>query len=120
MNHTKDPSVGPWMLKELLGAGHGPGKRASNPYLLGVVFKKLPLELQRRWWAETDYGRRTDAPHDVIAFLKLVAAIADHIGATARECAQMLWAQEHPKVYSDKSKSRKRSNQIARARHGQN
>jgi hypothetical protein len=101
MNQTKDPSIGPWTLKELLGAGHGPGKRASNPYLLGVVFKKLPLELQRRWWAESDYGRR-DAPNDAIAFLELVAAIAGHIGATARECAQTLKNQENPKVYSDK------------------
>jgi hypothetical protein len=64
------------------------------------VFKKLPLELQRRWWAETNYGRR-DAPDDAIAFLELVAAIADHIGATARQCAQMLKNQENPKVYSD-------------------
>ena len=87
--------VGPWMLKELLGAGHQPRKRAANPFLLGVVFERLPLQLQRRWWRETDYGRR-DAP------LELVAAIADYVGSTARKCAEMLWAQEHPKVYSDK------------------
>jgi hypothetical protein len=93
-NHTKDPSVGPWMLKELLGAGHEPGKRSTNPYLLGVVFKKLPKQLQQRWWRETDYGRR-DVP------LELVAAIADYVAATARKCAEMLKNQETPKFYSD-------------------
>jgi hypothetical protein len=96
---TKDPSVGPWMLKELLGAGHQPGERSTNPYLLGVVFEKLPKPLQQRWWRETDYGR---APRDVIAHLELVAAIADYVGSTTRKCAEMLKAQENPKVYSDK------------------
>lgn len=49
LNHTKDPSVGPWMLKELLGAGHQPGKRSTNPRLLGVVFERLPTPLRQRW-----------------------------------------------------------------------
>jgi hypothetical protein len=92
MNQTNDLSIGPWMLKELLG-GHQPGKRSTNPFLLGVVFKKLPLELQRRWWAETDYGQRTPPP-------ALVAEIADHVSSTARKCSEMLKAQENPKVYS--------------------
>jgi hypothetical protein len=96
MNQTKD---GPWMLKELLGAGHEPGKRSTNPYLLGVVFERLPLPLRRRWWRETDHGH---APRDVIAHLELVAAIAVHVGATAWKCAEMLRAQEHPTVDSDK------------------
>jgi hypothetical protein len=52
------------------------------------------LPLRQRWWRETDYGRR-DAP------LELVAAIADHVSATARACAKMLRDQEHPKFYSD-------------------
>ena len=90
MNHTKDPSIGPWMLKELLGAGHQPGERSTNPYLLGVVFKRLPLPLQQAWWRETDYGRR-DAP------LEFVAAIADYVGSTARKCAEMLNNQENPR-----------------------
>jgi hypothetical protein len=41
MNYTKNhPSVSPWMLKELLGVGHQPGKRSANPWLLGVVFER--------------------------------------------------------------------------------
>jgi hypothetical protein len=91
MNQTKD---GPWMLKELLGAGHGPGKRATNPYLLGIVFEKLPKPLRQRWWAETDYGRRNPS-------LELVAVIAAHIGATAWTCAEMLKVQENPIVRED-------------------
>jgi len=90
-NHTKDPSIGPWMLNELLGAGAG--KHSTNPFLLGVVFKKLPLRLRRQWWRETDYGRRPPS-------LELVAAIADYVSATAKACAKMLWDQEHPKIYS--------------------
>jgi hypothetical protein len=88
------------MLKELLGAGHKPGKRSTNPYLLGVVFERLPLLLRQRWWRETDYGGND--PPDAIARLELVAAIAAHVGATASKCAEMLKAQENPKVYSDK------------------
>jgi hypothetical protein len=82
------------MLKELLGAGHGSGKRSTNPFLLGVVFEKLPIELRRRWWQETDYGRRNPS-------LELVAVIAVYVGATAWQCAKMLESQENPKVYSD-------------------
>jgi hypothetical protein len=82
---------GPWDLAELLGAGHQPSKRATNPRLLGVVFEKLPLRLRRRWWRETDYGRRD-------ASLELVAAIAAHVRATARKCRKMLKAQEKPTV----------------------
>jgi hypothetical protein len=93
MNHAKDPSVGPSTLKELLGAGHRPGKRSTNPWLLGVVFQRLPLLLRQRWWRETDYGCRD-------ASLELVAAIADYVGSTARKCSEMLKNQEHPKVYS--------------------
>jgi hypothetical protein len=88
------------MLKELLGAGHQPGERSTNPYLLGVVFKRLPLPLQQAWWRETDYGRR-DAPVNVRKRLELVAAIAAHIASTARKCAEMLKIQENPKFYSD-------------------
>jgi hypothetical protein len=88
---------GPWDLKELLGAGHERGggflkKRSTSPYLLGAVFQKLPIDLRRRWWQETDYGHRPPS-------LKLVAEIADHITATARRCAKMLWEQEHPRCY---------------------
>jgi hypothetical protein len=94
-DHTKDPSVGPWMLKELLGAGHQPGERSTNPHLLGVVFKKLPMKLKRRWWRETDYGQHPPS-------LELVAAMAIHVAATARKCRKMLKNQERPKEYSDK------------------
>jgi hypothetical protein len=83
------------MLKELLGAGHRPGKRSTNPRLLGVVFERLPKPLRQRWWRETDYGRRDPSP-------ALVATIADYVGSTARKCAEMLHNQENPKVYSDK------------------
>jgi hypothetical protein len=85
---------GPWDLKELLGAGHEPGKRSTNPYLLGVVFKKLPKPLRQRWWRETDYGRRPPS-------LELVAVIAAHMGAIAWRCAEMLKAQENPIVRND-------------------
>jgi len=86
-------SIGPWMLKELLGAGHGPGERSTNPYLLGVVFERLPAQLQERC-------RREEAAEGVTR-LELVAAVADHIAAVARKCAAMLKNQEHPKVYCD-------------------
>jgi hypothetical protein len=90
---------GPWDLKELLGAGHkiqDVSRRflnSTNPFLLGVVFQKLPLPLRQRWWAETDYGRLIPSP-------ALVAAIADHISATARKCAEMLDAQENPTIFN--------------------
>jgi hypothetical protein len=86
----------------MLGAGHEPGKRATNPYLLGAVFKKLPIELQRRWWAETDYGRRNPSSP---SSMELVAAIAHHISATARNCAEMLRAQENPIVRADREQA---------------
>jgi hypothetical protein len=76
------------MLKELLGAGRRAGKRSTNPYLLGVVFERLPKPLRQRWWRETNYGRPD--PPDVIAHLELVAAVADYVGATARMCVEML------------------------------
>ena len=101
MNETNNPSIGPWMLKELLGAGHQPRKRSTNPFLLGVVFERLPKPLRQRWWRETDYGRRNPSSP---SSMELVAAIADHVSATARMCAKTLWDQEHPKVYSDKPK----------------
>jgi len=80
MNQRND---GPWLLKELLGAGHEPTKRSTNPRLLGVVFEKLPLSLRQRWWLETDYGRRDASP-------KLVAVIAAYVGLTACKCSTML------------------------------
>ena len=67
---------GPWDLSELLG----------------VVLNKLPAELRQCWEREFDYG------HDVIRRLEVVAAIADHISATARRCAEMLKAQENPPI----------------------
>jgi hypothetical protein len=97
--HTKDPSVGPWMLKELLGLGHRPGKRSTNPYLLGVVFERLPENLQRWWLREIDYDRQ-DEPLKVRRHLELVAAIAAYVESTARKCAEMLKNQERPKIYS--------------------
>jgi hypothetical protein len=96
--HTKDPSVGPWMLKELLGAGHQPGKRSTNPYHLGVVFERLPENLQRWWLREIDYDQQGQ-PLKVRRHLELVAAIAAYIEATARKCAEMLNNQEKPKLY---------------------
>jgi hypothetical protein len=108
MNQTNDPSKrsDPWDLKELLGLSHEAQdvsrrfltKRSTNPRLLGVVFQKLPLQLRRRWWRETDYGRRPPS-------LELVAAIAAHVGATARKCRKMLDAQENPIVRSDEETS---------------
>jgi hypothetical protein len=89
MNQRNDLSIGPWMLKELLGAGHRPGKRSTNPYLLGVVFERLPLPVRQHWWRETDYGRREASP-------ELVAVIAVYVGSIAWKCAEMLKAQENP------------------------
>jgi len=100
VNHTKDPSVGPWMLKELLGAGHQPGERSTNPYLLGVVFERLPKRLRQRWLREIDYDCQGE-PLEVGKRLELVAAIAAYIASTARMCAEMLERQEKPKFYCD-------------------
>jgi hypothetical protein len=103
MNHTKDPSVGPWMLKELLGVGHQPGQRSTDPYLLGVVVERLPEDLQRQL-REIDYDQLGE-PLNVRKRLELVAAIATHIAthieSTARKGAEMLGNQEKPKFYSD-------------------
>ena len=97
--HTKDPSVGPWMLRELLGAGHESAERSTNPYHLGVVFEKLPENLQRWWLREIDYDRQ-GKPLNVRRHLELVAAIAAYVESTARKCAEMLKNQERPKLYS--------------------
>jgi hypothetical protein len=90
------------MLKELLGAGHEIQdvnrrfltKRSTNPFLLGVAFQKLPIELRRHWWQETDYGQRAPSP-------ALVAMIAAYVGSVAWQCSEMLKAQENPIVRED-------------------
>jgi hypothetical protein len=86
------------MLKELLGLGHQPGKRSTNPYLLGVVFERLPENLQQWWLREIDYDRQGE-PLKVKCQLELVAAIAAYVESTARKCAEMLKNQEKPKLY---------------------
>jgi len=86
---------GPWDLKELLGAGHERGERSTNPFLLNCVLEKLPLPLQQRWCQQTDRERRNPSSP---SSMELVAAIADHISATARRCAEMLKAQENPPI----------------------
>ena len=82
-------AIGPWMLKELLGVGHQSAERSTNPYLLGVVFERLPKNLQRWWLREIDYDRQGE-PLNVRRHLELVAAIAAYIESTARKCSEML------------------------------
>ena len=67
--------------------------------LLGVVFERLPKNLQRWWLREIDYDRQGE-PLNVRRHLELVAAIAAYIESTARKCAEMLKNQERPKLYS--------------------
>ena len=102
MNRPKQTiqhAIGPWMLKELLGVGHQSAERSTNPYLLGVVFERLPKNLQRWWLREIDYDRQGE-PLNVRRHLVLVAAIAAYIESTARNCSEMLKNQERPKIYS--------------------